>query len=286
MEEPWRILEFYSGIGAMRYSLIKAGVRGEVVEAFDINDRANDVYEHNFSHRPFQGNIQILTAADLDKYRARAWLLSPPCQPYTRQGLKKHSADARASSFIKILDLMPHMLQPPLLLFVENVVGFEISDTHKQLMEVLARLGFVTQEYILSPLQFGIPYSRPRYFCLAKRKPLSFQNSLSDNKLLWTPPYRKSESTGITETSQHAVENKEELQSVCEPIRSFLEKESLYSHQQEFVGVASEFRSEDVLADRTALEEIDTIETNTSQHGEEVRGSIKKQSFLHEYVVP
>lgn len=34
-----------------------------------------------------QGNIQILTAADLDKYRAHAWLLSPPCQPYTRQGL-------------------------------------------------------------------------------------------------------------------------------------------------------------------------------------------------------
>ncbi|XP_020106030.1 tRNA (cytosine(38)-C(5))-methyltransferase isoform X2 [Ananas comosus] len=286
MEEPWRILEFYSGIGAMRYSLIKAGVRGEVVEAFDINDRANDVYEHNFGHRPFQGNIQILTAADLDKYRAHGWLLSPPCQPYTRQGLKKHSADARASSFIKILDLMPHMLQPPLLLFVENVVGFEISDTHKQLMEVLARLGFVTQEYILSPLQFGIPYSRPRYFCLAKRKPLSFQNSLSDNKLLWTPPCRTSESTIITETSQHAVENKEELQTVCEPIRSFLEKESLYSHQQEFVGVASEFRSEDVLADRAALEEIDTIETNTSQHGEEVKGSIKKQSFLHEYVVP
>lgn len=34
-----------------------------------------------------QGNIQTLTAGDLDKYKAHAWLLSPPCQPYTRQGL-------------------------------------------------------------------------------------------------------------------------------------------------------------------------------------------------------
>lgn len=33
-----------------------------------------------------QGNIQILTPFDLDKYEAHAWLLSPPCQPYTRQG--------------------------------------------------------------------------------------------------------------------------------------------------------------------------------------------------------
>lgn len=86
---PWRVLEFYSGIGGLRYSLLKAAVNATVVEAFDINDVANDVYQHNFAHRPFQGNIQTLTAADLDGYNADAWLLSPPCQPYTRQGLQR-----------------------------------------------------------------------------------------------------------------------------------------------------------------------------------------------------
>lgn len=83
--EPLKVLEFYSGIGGMRYSMMKAGVNAKVVEAFEINDIANDVYQHNFGHRPCQGNIQSLTAADLDKYQAHAWLLSPPCQPYTRQ---------------------------------------------------------------------------------------------------------------------------------------------------------------------------------------------------------
>jgi hypothetical protein len=88
-EAPWRVLEFYSGIGGMvlssdflllpvlhlnlaayltatrvsfccrllrsqRYSLASSGVRAEVVEAFDINDVANDVYERNFGHRPCQ----------------------------------------------------------------------------------------------------------------------------------------------------------------------------------------------------------------------------------------
>lgn len=33
---------------------MKAGVDAVVVEAFDINDVANDVYEHNFGHRPYQ----------------------------------------------------------------------------------------------------------------------------------------------------------------------------------------------------------------------------------------
>ncbi|CAL9038598.1 unnamed protein product [Musa banksii] len=231
----WRILEFYSGIGGMRYSLLRAGIRGRVVEAFDINNIANDVYEHNFGHRPFQGNIQILTPLDLDKYEAHAWLLSPPCQPYTRQGLQKDSADARALSFIKILENMSHMMQPPLMLFVENVVGFETSNTHKHMMEVLAGIGFVTQEYILSPLQFGVPYSRPRYFCLAKRKPLSFQNPSCNNLTLRTPsPFMPSKNNQSTDGSDGNDGNQEEFNSSCEPIINFLETHFLTGNQQEY----------------------------------------------------
>ncbi|TQD82810.1 hypothetical protein C1H46_031640 [Malus baccata] len=43
-EQPLRIFEFYSGIGGMRYSLVRAEVNAEVVEAFDINDTAKDAY--------------------------------------------------------------------------------------------------------------------------------------------------------------------------------------------------------------------------------------------------
>ncbi|MQM20692.1 hypothetical protein Taro_053717 [Colocasia esculenta] len=222
---PWRILEFYSGIGGMRYSLMRAGVPGEVMEAFDINDRANDVYQHNFGHRPFQGNIQSLTSVELDKYGAHAWLLSPPCQPYTRQGLRKHSADARASSFIKIIELIRRMQRPPVFLFVENVVGFETSDTHEQLMDILTETGFVTQEYILSPLQFGVPYSRPRYFCLAKRKPLSFQYPSTDGRLLWAPfPFlQEHENRMIMDQNSYPSVSIEASHLSCEPIRTFLQ---------------------------------------------------------------
>ncbi|KAF2560848.1 hypothetical protein F2Q70_00015686 [Brassica cretica] len=118
--------EFYIGIDGMRYSLTASGVVAEVVEVFEINDVANDVYQHNFGHRPHEGNIQSLTADDLDRYNADAWLLSPPCQLYTRQGIQKHYGDARASSFLKILELIPHTSTPPRMLFVENVVGFEV----------------------------------------------------------------------------------------------------------------------------------------------------------------
>lgn len=35
-----------------------------------------------------------------------------------------------------------------------------------EMIDTLTKSGYVTQEFILSPLQFGVPYSRPRYFCL------------------------------------------------------------------------------------------------------------------------
>ncbi|GAB2223049.1 hypothetical protein Droror1_Dr00017184 [Drosera rotundifolia] len=219
-DEPLRVLEFYSGIGGMRYSMMEAGVNAVVVEAFEINDTANDVYQFNFGHRPYQGNIQSLTAGDLDKYEAHAWFLSPPCQPYTRQGLQKDSGDARASSFLSILELIPQLSLAPLMLFVENVVGFETSDTHCKMIEVLKRTGFITQEFILTPLQFGAPYSRPRYFCLAKRKPLSFSIPQHDHKLLESP-YPLFNCGGKNVGS--GLDQSWETNGSCKPIESFLE---------------------------------------------------------------
>ncbi|XP_015085767.1 tRNA (cytosine(38)-C(5))-methyltransferase 2 isoform X1 [Solanum pennellii] len=220
---PWRVLEFYSGIGGLRYSLLKAAVDATVVEAFDINDVANDVYQHNFGHRPFQGNIQTLNAADLDGYNADAWLLSPPCQPYTRQGLQKGSSDARASSFLKILELVPQLLRPPSYLFVENVVGFETSDTHAILVDILEKNNFVTQEFILSPLQFGLPYSRPRYYCLAKRKPLSFEVPEFNCQLLRTPgPLLGQTESTMEKELLLSPEYWDELLQACQPVDDFL----------------------------------------------------------------
>ncbi|KAG7020372.1 tRNA (cytosine(38)-C(5))-methyltransferase, partial [Cucurbita argyrosperma subsp. argyrosperma] len=69
---------------------------------------------------------------------------------------------------------------------MENV-GFETSDTHTKMVDILEKADFSRQEFILSPMHFGVPYSRPRYFCLAKRRLLSFQRQSYNNQLLWRP---------------------------------------------------------------------------------------------------
>ncbi|RMZ57081.1 hypothetical protein APUTEX25_002313 [Auxenochlorella protothecoides] len=164
-----RAVEFYSGLGGLHYALALAVPGAEVVTAFDINDTANDVYQHNFGRRPSQSNIDSLTAARLDRLRAELWLLSPPCQPYTRRGLQRQSADGRAASFLSLLRRLGEMQHPPTALLLENVVGFEASDTCAAMLRTLRDLGYAVLEVLASPTDLGLPYSRPRYFALATR---------------------------------------------------------------------------------------------------------------------
>lgn len=177
---PTRALEFYCGVGGLHYSLLRARPDASVVAAFDVNPHGNDVYEHNFGVRPLQRNLLSFPAERIDKFAASLWLMSPPCQPFTRQGHQRDTADGRSQSFLRLLDEMPNLRAPPTHVLVENVVGFETSEMRDVMLETFRRLGFTTKERVLSPRMFGVPYSRPRYFCLAKRAPLRWVDGFDD----------------------------------------------------------------------------------------------------------
>ncbi|KAM2067204.1 hypothetical protein ACFX1T_043564 [Malus domestica] len=116
-----------------------------------------------------------------------------------------------------------------MVLFVDNVVRFETSDTRTKMIDILGRTNFVLQEFILSPLQFGVPYSRPCYFCLAKRKPSTFYNQVFDNQLLCSlgPLFgdANDDETVFSELDE-PQESRDRLLESCEPIESFLEFEN------------------------------------------------------------
>ncbi|KAJ2742955.1 hypothetical protein GGI20_004113 [Coemansia sp. BCRC 34301] len=166
----FRVAEFYSGIGGMHFALKEAGLAdSKVVRAFDINTVANEVYRHNFPGVPvMQRNIEALPMTMFEALRADLWTMSPPCQPYTRQGLQKGSEDPRSKSFLFIIDLLAKLTRKPTYLLVENVAGFDKSDTRAVLLRQLSRLGYRFEEYVLNPLQLCIPNSRTRYYLLAK----------------------------------------------------------------------------------------------------------------------
>jgi site-specific DNA-cytosine methylase len=82
--------------------------------------------------------------------------------------------DARATGFSHLLKLLQQVTVKPSYVFLENVVGFETSDSHFKLMDVLSSLGYGTKEWNLTPTQFGVPNERPRYYLFATHGAKSF----------------------------------------------------------------------------------------------------------------
>ncbi|KAF9901229.1 tRNA (cytosine-5-)-methyltransferase [Linnemannia zychae] len=169
-QHQFRVLEFYSGIGGMHYAFDRSGHKGQILKAFDINTTANEVYAHNHGKKQLaQRNIEAVAMEFYDKQEADVWLMSPPCQPYTRTGNQEGSKDTRAKSFLYLMQILPKLTHPPNYILLENVKGFEESDSRDLLVEALSGAGYEFQELLITPLQLGIPNSRMRYYCLARR---------------------------------------------------------------------------------------------------------------------
>nr|CAG4652017.1 EOG090X0A4V [Triops cancriformis] len=167
--QPLRVIELYSGIGGMHWALQESGMDYGIVAAMDIHAGANAVYQHNFPCAPSKArNILSLTAQELNALQPTAMVMSPPCQPFTRVGLKLDVDDPRSSSFLHLLKLLPTI--PSLdFIFVENVVGFEVSLMRDQLVDSLQQCQIYFREFLLSPRDCGIPNSRARYYLVGRR---------------------------------------------------------------------------------------------------------------------
>ncbi|TBU37670.1 S-adenosyl-L-methionine-dependent methyltransferase, partial [Dichomitus squalens] len=184
-------LEFYSGIGGLHCALAQSNVDGSIVHAFDWDQAACRVYSANQSHAVVQkADILSLTAPDIAELDATLWLLSPSCQPYTvLNPLAKGAEDPRAKSFTRLMEeVLPELVQMgkhPQYMLVENVAGFETSSTRIRLLATLRAVKYSTVELLLTPLQFGIPNSRLRYYLLAKASPLAFANANDSADRIW-----------------------------------------------------------------------------------------------------
>ena len=171
-----RLVEYYSGIGAMRLALEACADVTRAI-AIDNSDAANAVYEANFGDSPRRGNIEhadvdetlaAVSSGREDAYDDVVWTMAPPCQPYTRRGKGLASNDPRAQSFARVLTAIENGLRvAPRRVFIENVRGFEVSESRRRCVRALRECGYDVKEIIISPTALGIPYTRERYYLMA-----------------------------------------------------------------------------------------------------------------------
>ena len=284
-----RVVEFYAGIGGYHYALEQTlGDRAHVVAAIDINTTAIEFYRHNFPSTPhFNRNICGVTSTWLDALLPDIFVLSPPCQPFTRQGLKGDSSDHRTDSFFHLMELMLQMAHLPKYLMVENVEGFQNSRTRNRFTEILEQLGFAYQEFLLSPVQFGIPNSRLRYYLLAKIKPSKFtlqlgEQPLRDPALLFTVTGVFTPSVISENGGRRLVEHTE---SECEGRRVWqTESEGRRVGQTESEGecmLAQQTENEGMLVQSNQTESNNTQLETSTQHTTGVVAHLRPNPLSH-----
>jgi tRNA (cytosine38-C5)-methyltransferase len=153
-------------------------VTANIIAAVDINENANKTYQHNYPDtKCMNNNIQKLKIKDFQA--VNCILMSPPCQPFSRNGNFKDVDDRRSDAFQFVCDIIKERRLTNLShILMENVMGFEKSQMRNIFIEALTVAGFHHQEFIISPTQLGVANTRHRYYCIArKQQPFLFASS-------------------------------------------------------------------------------------------------------------
>ena len=178
----------------MHYGLLDCGLIDHLnvklnVTAIDINLNANNVYRFNFQNDDHHQtnilakNLASITVQELNRLgEFDICTISNSCKPFTRQHTNQHleDEDARTESFNHLItNIIPNLTKKPDYFLIENVKNFEESKAAKRLLKMFNDMNYKIRQFLLSPIQFGIPNSRLRYYCLAKRNEFAFTNSSS-----------------------------------------------------------------------------------------------------------
>ena len=170
----------------------KQRCRLDACHAYEISLNANDTYKHNFHRRHGKSDnqncntsnsntsftvttklIEQLSTSTIAAHNANLWTMSPPCQPFTSTTNAKRldGRDPRTAGFRSILMLLDDLSQEekPKWIVLENVKGFVGSDMLEEFYDCLGRNGYRWREYLLSPMQIGIPNHRRRYYLVAEK---------------------------------------------------------------------------------------------------------------------
>ena len=176
-----RVLELFSGIGAV--AVAADDLPFEIVAAIDINQNAARVYRENFSKPVLIADILSLSPDRLSKFDADLWWMSPPCQRYTRRGLQQDVDDPRAKPLLHLVEMIRDV--QPAHIALENVVGFEESESFLRLSQTLTQCGYSFASLNLCSTMFGLPNLRPRFFLLAsKQKEIALQPPVANEPIV------------------------------------------------------------------------------------------------------
>lgn len=136
-----------------------------VQAALDIDQDAKLVYTENFVGSYITCELSSITKDHLAHYLAELWWLSPPCTPFTQKGSQQDDRDPRSRALMNLIQIATQLR--PKVIALENVVGFEKSQTCSRIVSMLQQAGYKHRVCIRCPSEIHWPNRRRRVYLVA-----------------------------------------------------------------------------------------------------------------------
>lgn len=171
-ESSLKFIDLFAGIGGFRLAGQANGM--ECVFSSEIDKFANEVYKTNFGEYP-SGDITKVDAKDIPDFEVL--FAGFPCQPFSYAGqLQGFEDETRGTLFFDIVRIIKE--KQPKMFLLENVKGLKSHDkghTLHVILEQLNNLGYNIHWKILNSLDYGVPQSRERWYCVGFKDDVEFE---------------------------------------------------------------------------------------------------------------
>ena len=166
MKKKLKFIDLFAGIGGFHFALKELG--HECVFASEKQKDLLELYKKNhkdLSPKNIIGDIHNEIAVEnIPKFDILC--AGFPCQPFSQAGNRMGLNDPiNGNHFLKLLEIIK--IHKPIYIFLENVPnlkGHDNGNTWKVIKTSIENQGYLVDEKILSPDQFGVPQQRKRIY--------------------------------------------------------------------------------------------------------------------------
>jgi len=163
MANPLTFLDFFAGIGGMRFGLEQAGMR--CVGHCEIDEYADRSYQAIFETGDDEWFAPDIRAVEPDGLPdAQCWAFGFPCQSFSRAGARGSLEDLRGTLVFEVLRLAA--VRKPQVLFAENVEGIldiQSGRVFGRILEAMGELGYFCEWQLINSNAY-LPQNRPRVY--------------------------------------------------------------------------------------------------------------------------
>lgn len=213
-----KFIDLFAGMGGFRLAFEKQGCK--CVFSSEIDSHAIQTYQSNFNDIP-SGDITKIEAKCIPDFDILC--AGFPCQPFSLAGKRKGFDDARGTLFFDIARILSE--KKPVAAILENVKGItnhNSGKTIKTILDVLDQIGYSYKYAVLNSLDFGVPQSRERWYCICIRK--DFKVSAQN----FSFPIKKDKKVLFTEILEKQVSEKYRISERCKKnIQKFLKEKKI-----------------------------------------------------------